>query len=110
MLTAYGIVVAYGFGFLMNLSFWPFAIGIDAPGTEGGISYVPGDPVPENLHRFVTYTVVTSTFGWDTGRAIANTVAIVVLGPMVLTVLRRASRRASFAASVTFAHSPSQPG
>ena len=102
MLTAYGIVVAYGFGFLMNLSFWPFAIGIDVAGAEGGVAYVPGDPVLENLHRFVTYTVLTSTFGWDTGRAIANAVAIIVLGPMVLTVLRRASRRASFAAATTF--------
>lgn len=102
MLAAYGIVVAYAFGFLMNLWFWPFAIGIDVAGAEGGVSYVPGDPVWENLHRFVTYTVLTSTFGWDTGRAIANTVAILVLGPMVLTVLRRASRRASFAASATF--------
>ncbi len=103
MLAAYGVVVAYGFGFLMNLYFWPFAIGIDVPGADGGVSYVPGDPILENLHRFVTYTVLTSTFGWDTGRAIANTVAILVLGPMVLTVLRRASRRASFAATATFA-------
>lgn len=99
MLVGYGIVVAYGFGFLMNLWFWPFAVGVDVPGGSGGVSYVPGDPLLENLHRFVTYTVLTSTFGWDTGRAIANTVAILVLGPTVLATLRRASRRASFAAA-----------
>lgn len=97
LLAGYGIVVAYGFGFLMNLWFWPFAVGIDAPGVSGGIAYVPGDPLWENLHRFVTYTLLTSTFGWDTGRAIANTVALVLLGPTVLATLRRASRRASFA-------------
>ena len=108
MLVAYGIVVAYAFGFLMNLWFWPFAIGIDVPGADGGVSYVPGDPVLENLHRFVTYTLLTSTFGWDTGRAIANTVAILVLGPTVLAVLRRASRRASFAAEVTFSPPPDE--
>ena len=103
MLVAYGVFVAYAFGFLMNLWFWPFAVGIDVPGADGGVSYVPGDPVLENLHRFATYTVLTSTFGWDTGRAVANTVAILVLGPTVLAVLRRASKRASFAAEVTFA-------
>jgi energy-coupling factor transport system substrate-specific component len=99
MLVGYGIVVAYGFGFLMNLWFWPFSVGVDVPGGSGGVSYVPGDPVLENLHRFVTYTLLTSTFGWDTGRAVANTVAILVLGPTVLATLRRASRRAAFAAS-----------
>ncbi|MGH3360379.1 MAG: ECF transporter S component [Nocardioidaceae bacterium] len=97
MLVGYGIVVAYAFGFLMNLWFWPFAVGIDVPGSSGGISYIPGDPLLDNLHRFATYTVLTSTFGWDTGRAIANTVAICLLGPTVLATLRRASRRASFA-------------
>ena len=57
----------------------------------------------ENLHRFFLYTVTTSSFGWDTGRAITNAVAIVLLGPAVLAVLRRAARRAAFGAPVTFA-------
>ena len=34
--------------------------------------------------------------GWDTGRAITNSVAIVVLGPAILATLRRAARRASY--------------
>ncbi|WP_285752461.1 ECF transporter S component [Lentzea sp. NBRC 105346] len=92
MLAGYGIVVAYLFGFLMNLWFWPFITNAD-----GHISYVPGAPVLENLHRFVVYTLLTTTAGWDTGRAITNAVAILVLGPAVLTTLRRASRKASFA-------------
>lgn len=93
MLVAYGVVAAYLYGFLMNLWFWPFALGGDTD-----VSFVPGDPVLDNLHRFVVYTVTTSTLGWDTGRAITNAVAIVVLGPAVLATLRRASRRASFGA------------
>ena len=48
----------------------------------------------ENLHRFAVFTLLTSTAGWDTGRAITNTVAILVLGPAVLATLRRAARRA----------------
>ena len=49
----------------------------------------------ENLQRFVVYTLLTSTGSLDTGRAITNAVALVVLGPAVLTTLRRASRRAT---------------
>ena len=49
----------------------------------------------ENLHRFLVYTLLTSTGGWDTGRAITNAVAIVVLGPAILATLRRAPRRAT---------------
>jgi hypothetical protein len=68
------VLAAYVFGFLMNLSFWPFSVG---QATE--LSYVPGAPPLENLHRFLIYTLTTSTLGWDTGRAITNAVAIVVL-------------------------------
>ncbi|MCW2798234.1 ECF transporter S component [Nocardioides sp.] len=94
MLVAYGVVAAYAFGLLMNLSGWPFMLGIQVPGHEGSLSYVPGAPLLENLQRFGVYTLVTSTGSWDTGRAITNTVALVVLGPAVLTTLRRAARRA----------------
>jgi energy-coupling factor transport system substrate-specific component len=37
--------------------------------------------------------VLTSTGSFDTGRAITNAVAIVVLGPAFLATLRRAARR-----------------
>ena len=94
LLAAYGVVAAYGFGLLMNLSGWPFVLGIAVPGHEGSLSYVPGAPLLENLHRFLIYTLLTSTGGWDTVRAVTNAVAIVVLGPAVLTTLRRAARRA----------------
>ncbi|WP_326953599.1 ECF transporter S component [Amycolatopsis sp. NBC_01286] len=106
MLIGYGIVVAYLFGFLMNLWFWPFITGAEVPYHDGHISYVAGDPVWENLHRFAVFTLLTSTAGWDTGRAITNTVAIVVLGPAVLATLRRASRKASYGVAPTFAELP----
>lgn len=102
MLVGYGIVVAYVFGFLMNLWFWPFVTGAEVSYHDGHISYVPGDPVLDNLHRFAVFTLLTSTAGWDTGRAITNTVAILVLGPAVLATLRRASRRASYGITPTF--------
>jgi energy-coupling factor transport system substrate-specific component len=92
VLAAYGVVSAYAFGLLLNLSSWPFVLGIAVPG-HTGLSFVPGDPLSENLHRFLVYTLITSTGSFDTGRAVTNAVAIVVLGPAVLATLRRAARR-----------------
>ena len=97
LLAAYGVFAAYAYGFLLNMWFWPFSIGADTQ-----LSFVAGDPVLENLHRFFLYTVATSTLGWDTGRAITNALAILVLGPAVLAVLRRSTRRAAFDAPVEF--------
>ncbi len=93
MLAVYGVVAAYLFGLLMNLSGWPYLLGVQVPGHEGTLGFVPGDPVLENLHRFLVYTLLTSTGSWDTGRAVTTAVGILVLGPAVLHTLRRASRR-----------------
>jgi len=94
MLVGYGIVSAYAFGLLMNLSSWPFALGIAVPGQEATLSYVPGAPLLENLERFGYFTLATSTGTWDTGRAITTALALALLGPAILTTLRRAARRA----------------
>ena len=72
MLVAYAVVASYLYGMLMNLSFWPFTLGIVVPGHEGSLAYVAGAPVLENAHRFLVYTLLTSTGGWDTGRAITT--------------------------------------
>nr|WP_084528103.1 ECF transporter S component [Nocardioides dokdonensis] len=101
LLVVYGIVAAYLFGALMNLSGWPFLLGVAVPGHEGDLTYVAGAPVLENLHRFLIYTLLTSTGGWDTLRAVTNTVAIVLLGPSILAVLRRAARRATVTGRVS---------
>ena len=69
-------------------------LGIVVPGHEGSLAYVAGAPVLDNAHRFAVYTLLTSTGGWDTGRAITTCVAVLVLGPAILTTLRRAARRA----------------
>jgi energy-coupling factor transport system substrate-specific component len=99
LLVVYGIVCSYLYGLLMNLSTWPFTLGIEVPGHTGGLSFVPGDDLLDNLHRFGVYTLLTSTAGWDTGRAITNSIAILLLGPAILATLRRAARRARYAAA-----------
>lgn len=91
VLAVYAVIVAYAFGALMNLWFWPFAIGGDT-----SVSYVPGGGLAENLRRFSVFTLVTSTLTWDTVRAVTNVVAIVLLGRPVLGTLRRARRRGGF--------------
>ena len=107
LLVAYGIVVAYGFGFLMNMWFWPYAAGTfggagDAAVGDAGLQFVAGDSVVANLRRFVGYTIATSTLGWDTGRAITNSIAIMALGRPVLATLRRVRRKAAFDAVPEF--------
>ncbi|MGQ0832023.1 MAG: ECF transporter S component [Microthrixaceae bacterium] len=97
LLAAYAAFAAYLYGFLVNLWGWPFSLGADTQ-----LSYVAGGAVLDNLHRFVLYTLATSTWGWDTGRAITNVVAVLLVGPAVLVTLRRAARRAAFDALVTF--------
>ena len=98
MLVVYGVVCAYGFGLLMNLSSWPYAVGIAVPGHEGSLSYVAGAPVWDNLRTFGVYTLLTSTGSWDTGRAVTNSLALVLLGPAILGTLRRAARRSAVVA------------
>lgn len=97
VLAVYGAVCAYLYGFLMNMWFWPYAVGGDTQ-----LSFVAGDPVWSNLRRFFLSTIATSTLGWDTGRAITNVAGITLLGPSVLFTLRRALRRASFGAAASF--------
>ncbi len=84
MLAGYGIAASYLFGLLTNLWFWPFAVGA---GT--GISYVPGAPLGTNLSSFLLYTLLTSTAGWDTLRAVTTIIGIAVVGRAILAALRR---------------------
>ena len=85
LLVGYGIVASYAFGLVMNLWFWPFAVG---PGTD--ISYSADATLPQNLASFGVYSLITSTLTWDTVRAITTTLGVLVAGPAVLAALRRA--------------------
>lgn len=90
LLALYGAVAGLLYGILMNLSFWPYSLGFK---TE--ISFVPGDPLVDNLHRFFVFEFTTS-LGWDLVRAATNVVLVLVTGPAVLATLRRAARKAAF--------------
>ena len=89
-LTGYGMVSAFVYGWLMDFSFWPFALG---DGTQ--LSFDAAASPLENLHRFVLFNLATS-MGWNLGRALTNAVAILLVGPALLRLLRRAARQSHF--------------
>lgn len=96
MLAAYGFVAAFAYGTVTNLYGW-----VTVGGMGQGISFRPGDPVEENLVRFLAYVAATS-LGWDLGRALLTVVLTLTVGGPLLKALRRATRRANFEAQVTF--------
>lgn len=96
LLAIYGAAAGYFFGFMLNLSFWPFSL--DA---GSSISYLPGASFAAQWHRYVAFDAATS-LGWDTGRAVTNFLAILIIGPAGLATFRRAARRAAFEAPVRF--------
>ncbi|OEV02582.1 ABC transporter permease [Streptomyces oceani] len=100
LLAGYGALASVLYGTVMNLQGWTYIAGLDT-----GVSFVPGDPLAENLSRFLTYVLATS-LGWDLPRAVLTVVLTWVLGGTVLRALRRATRRAAFEAPVAFATDP----
>ena len=97
VLAVYGAAASVLYGTVMNLQGWPYIGGL---GT--GVSFVPGDPVQENLVRFLAYCLATS-LGWDLPRAALTVVLTLTLGATVLKALRRATRRAAFDATAVWA-------
>ena len=85
-LAAYGFVVGYVFGMVMNLWEWPFFA------SGSAFAWDPGAGAGTNLHHYLAFYMATS-FAWDTFRAIGNVVLVVALGRPLLGALDRAARR-----------------
>lgn len=96
LLAVYGAFASVVYGTVMNLQGWPYLAGMSS-----SVSYLPGDPVTENLGRFVAYCLATS-LGWDLPRAAVTAVLTLTLGGPLLHALRRATRRAAFDTTTTF--------
>jgi energy-coupling factor transport system substrate-specific component len=95
LLAAYSLVSGVLYGVIMNLWFWPYA-------TFGSaFSFVPGDALAANLHRYFLFVVATS-LGWDIPRGILSAVLVLVLGRPILNAFRRTARKAAFEAPVVF--------
>lgn len=96
MLIVYGAIAAEVFGLLMDLQFWPWALG-----SSTQLSYVPGGSIGENLSRFITFHFA-SAMAWDIPRAIFTVCLIAFTGSSVLAALRRTRTRAAFVTPVVF--------
>jgi energy-coupling factor transport system substrate-specific component len=95
LVAAYAAVAGLAFGLVMNLWFWPFA----SYGPE--VTYVAGDPLPDNLQRYGIFYLTTSLL-WDLGRSLVSLLVVLLAGSSLLRALRRAGRRASFGVPVVF--------
>ena len=101
MLAAYAAAAALAYGFLLNLSFWPYVAGGDS-----ALSFVPGAGLAENLRHFWAFHLATS-LGFDIPRAVFTGGFVLVAGRPILGALRRTSRQAAFGAAVSFTPAPS---
>ena len=96
MLVICSILTSEFFGILMDLQFWPFAIG---PKTQ--LSYIPSSAISENIHRLFVYHFTTS-MAWNVPRAVFTAILIILVGPGVLSALKRSARKASFQSEIKF--------
>lgn len=101
LLTCYAVIASFLFGLLMDLQFWPWALG-----SQTQLSYVPGAHIGTNLHRFIIYHFATS-MAWDVPRAFTTAMLTIITAPAVLFAMRRTKRRASFQSPIEFAESKS---
>ena len=86
VLAVVGWVWGFAFGAIMNLWFWPFALG------DGPLSWVPGMSFSETLDRYRAFYAATS-LAWDAAAALTNAVLIVVTGRPLLASMRRVAGR-----------------
>ena len=87
-LAAYGFVVGFAFGAIMNLWSWPYIAGSSELGWD------PTAGAAANVRSYATYYMATS-FAWDAFRAVGNVALVIVLGRPLLKTLDRAARRMS---------------
>ncbi|MEO7752126.1 MAG: ECF transporter S component [Terracoccus sp.] len=97
VVAGYALVSGLAYGLAMNLWFWPF-LGANAP---TGMGFVPGESAAANVAHYGVFYLTTS-LGWDLPRGVLNALLVLVAGPAILRVFRRAARRAAFDAEVRF--------
>ncbi|MGD2178214.1 MAG: ECF transporter S component [Anaerolineae bacterium] len=93
ILCAFGFIWGLLYGAIINVYFWPFAIG---PAEQ---AWVPGIGLGEIMARYGAFYAVTS-LAWDLARAVGNVALILVLGVPMIKALERFRRRFNFAVEV----------
>lgn len=77
------------YGAIMNIWFWPFAMG------PAQMYWQPGAGFVDTVQRYLVFYAVTS-LAWDLARAAGNVLLIIAVGAPVLRVLRRFAQRFAF--------------
>jgi energy-coupling factor transport system substrate-specific component len=89
ILAVFGAVWGLVFGAIMNIWFWPFAMG---PANQ---QWQPGIGIIDLIGRYLAFYVVTS-LPWDMTRLVGNVVLILTFGMPTLRALQRFQRRFAF--------------
>lgn len=89
ILCIFGFAWGLLYGAIINLYFWPLAMG---PAEQ---SWTPGVGLGETFTRYAAFYVVTS-LGWDMVRAVGNAALILLLGAPTVRALTRFRRRFHF--------------
>ena len=95
LISIYGAVVAFFFGWLMNLWFWPTALGLQA-----AIAFDVSSSVSERISAWARFSVLTS-LGIDVPRALLTSVGLALVGSSLLRSIRRSFRPATFSIAST---------
>ncbi len=89
VLCIFGFIWGLLYGAIMNIYFWPFAVG---PAEQ---TWAPGIGLGETLARYGAFYAVTS-LAWDLARAAGNVALILILGAPMIKALERFRRRFHF--------------
>jgi len=89
VLCIFGFIWGLLYGAIMNIYFWPFAVG------SAEQTWAPGIGLGETLARYGAFYVVTS-LAWDLARAAGNVALILILGAPMIKALERFRRRFHF--------------
>lgn len=89
VLAIFSALWGFAYGAIMNIWFWPFAVG------SAQMYWEPGITVQETVQRYAFFYMVTS-FVWDGLRAVGNLLLVAVVGAGMLRILRRFHQRFEF--------------
>lgn len=88
LLCLFGVLWGYAFGILMNLWFWPYISG------QGKSFFAPNLTAIELTKRYFVFYITTS-FVWDSARAVGNFFLILFLGLPLLKIFKRFKKHTS---------------
>jgi energy-coupling factor transport system substrate-specific component len=92
ILVAWSMLWGMGFGFVMNIWFWPYIL----DPAQASMHWEPGLGALEAFKRYLAFYAITSSW-WDVARAAGNAAIILAFGHPLLRLLRRFGRRFTFA-------------